>query len=146
MRCPTTLSIGFVLGLRDFAMLVPQGDKRVWHVASNRHKIPSQLKSDIPVVKLSVPEAADLARRNGGPAATTFTLDDHDKFHAGYARQKREAFDVLILTVRAAIRDDLYCDMITSRENMAWINQREGSVAPGIIIKAGTVEAAALSR
>jgi hypothetical protein len=92
----------------------------------------------------TVPQAADLARRHRCPVAISVALDSLGMFQSQRGREFRDAFDLLVQTLRAAVKEDLTCDLLTSRENLAQLQQRDGPIEHGIRIRAGAVDQAAM--
>lgn len=95
-------------------------------------------------MSFTVPQAADLARRHRCPVAISIALENLTMFHSGSGREIREAFDSLVETVRAALREDLTCDLVTSGENLASLRQAEGMIGDSIRIRTGLVDHAAM--
>jgi hypothetical protein len=95
-------------------------------------------------MSFTVPQAADLARRHRCPVAISIALENLTIFRSGRAREIREAFDVLVETVRAALQEDLTCDLVTSGENLASLHQAEGMIGQGIRIRTGVVDHTAM--
>lgn len=95
-------------------------------------------------MSFTVPQAADLARRLRCPVAISLALENLTIFRSNHGREIREAFDVLVETVRAAVREDLTCDLVTSGENLASLHQAEGMIGHGIRIRTGPVDHAAM--
>lgn len=91
-------------------------------------------------MSFTVPQAADLARRHRCPVAISIALENLTMFHSGSGREIREAFDSLVETVRAALHEDLTCDLVMSGENMASLRQTEGMIGDGIRIRTGNID------
>lgn len=95
-------------------------------------------------MSFTVPQAADLARRLRCPVAISLALENLTMFRSDHGREIREAFDSLVETVRAALQEDLTCDLVTSDENLASLRQAEGMIGDGIRIRTGIVDHAAM--
>ncbi len=72
--------------------------------------------------------------------AISISLDGQAGAPVTYEQQLREAFDILVMSVRGAMRDDLECEIVTAPENLVRVCQGERVIWPGIYIRGGTGE------